>query len=299
MSFLTDPLRSAVSSLLRDVAAGIVLPRYRSLKAGQAIEKSPGEIVTIADLEAEVALYDGLAKLDTFARIIGEEAVERDAELLDGLSNGAVWLVDPVDGTKNFARGSGPFGMMIALVVDGRTEHGWLYCPITDRMCYASRSQGAWINDDRVKARPSGAARPIAALATQFLEPDLRRSVEDKASDTYQLELIPGCAAEHYPRNVLGTYDVSLFQRTFPWDHAAGALFLEEAGGKAARWDGSEYKIGDDGFGLLVAASPQLWDQAAELLFNTNSGLPSRFEGLPLHLAALKPASFEGLALTT
>lgn len=299
MSIRIDPLSSAVSALLRDVAARIVLPRYRSLKSDETIEKSPGEIVTIADLEAEIALYEGLSKLDTSARILGEEAVEKDAGLLDGLSNGSVWLIDPVDGTKNFARGSGPFGMMIAHVIDGRVEHGWLYCPVTDRMCHASRSHGAWINGERVMARASGAARPIAALATQFLKPDLRRSLEDRASDTYQLERIPGCAAEHYPRNVLGTYDVSLFQRTLPWDHAAGALFLEEAGGKAARWDGSDYKIGDDGFGLLLAANAQLWDQAAEILFDEQTGLAPSFEGQPLHLPASPPLLSEELALTT
>lgn len=298
MSFLMDPLGLAVSALLRDVAERIVMPRYRSLKIGEASEKSPGEIVTIADLEAEIVLYEGLTKLDTSARIIGEEAAEKNSALLDDLSNGAVWLIDPIDGTRNFARGSGPFGMMIALVVDGRTEHGWMYCPLTDRMCRASRSHGAWINNEPVKARASGAERPIAALATQFLELDVRRSFEDVARDSYVLEPIPGCAAEHYPRNVLGTYDVSLFQRTFAWDHAAGALFLEEAGGKAARWDGSEYLIGDDGSGLLVAANAQLWDQAAETFFNSSTGLAPRFEGLPLHSAARVPVLFEELALT-
>jgi fructose-1,6-bisphosphatase/inositol monophosphatase family enzyme len=75
---------------------------------------------------------------------------------------------------------------------------------------------------------------------------------------------IPRCAAEQYPRLVLGQNDVSIFERTLPWDHAAGILFLEEAGGKAARIDGSPYRVNDKRRGLIGAATPQLWDQLAE-----------------------------------
>jgi len=81
----------------------------------------------------------------------------------------------------------------------------------------------------------------------------------------YRLVDIPRCAAEQYPRLVLGDNDVSVFERTLPWDHAAGVLFLNEAGGKAARPDGSAYRVDDyDRPGLLGAASPRLWDGLAE-----------------------------------
>lgn len=272
----------AVSALLREVSAAIVMPRYCNLRDGQISEKSPGEVVTIADHEAEEALREGLMRLEGSARIIGEESAGQHPEILDGLDSGAVWIIDPVDGTKNFASGKGPFGMMIAFVVDGQTQGAWLYCPLTDRMCHAARAEGAWINGTPVRARPSGGDRPVASLATQFMSPDLRQSIHKEVERQFVREPIPGCAAEHYPRVVLGTYDVSLFQRTLPWDHAAGALFLEEAGGRAARWNGDTYRIGDGGFGLLVAANPALWDMAAETLFGPDTGLVASFGGLPL-----------------
>ena len=75
---------------------------------------------------------------------------------------------------------------------------------------------------------------------------------------------IPRCAAEQYPRLALGVNDLSVFERTLAWDHAAGVLFLNEAGGKAAREDGSPYRVDDHRRGLIAAASPALWDDWAE-----------------------------------
>ena len=87
----------------------------------------------------------------------------------------------------------------------------------------------------------------------------------DHLAPHYRLVDIPYCAAEQYPRLALGIDDVSLFERTLAWDHAAGALWLNEAGGRAARPDGSAYRVDEWGRpGLLGAASPALWDGLAE-----------------------------------
>lgn len=67
----------------------------------------------------------------------------------------------------------------------------------------------------------------------------------------------------------MGQNDLAFFNRTFAWDHAAGVLFLNEAGGKAARYDGSPYRLDDEKVGLLVAATPALWDWLTELLKDT------------------------------
>ena len=88
-----------------------------------------------------------------------------------------------------------------------------------------------------------------------------------RIGDDYRLVDVPWCAAEQYPRLALGVNDLSLFERTLPWDHAAGALWLNEAGGKCARLDGSSYRVDDwQRKGLLGAASPRLWDAMAERL---------------------------------
>ena len=110
---------------------------------------------------------------------------------------------------------------------------------------------------------------PIAAISLVFMDASRREAVRKQIAPAYQLVDIPFCAAEQYPRLGLGQNDVSIFERTLAWDHAAGALWLEEAGGRAARPDGSPYKVSErDRTGLLGASTPALWDQLAQLYGN-------------------------------
>jgi fructose-1,6-bisphosphatase/inositol monophosphatase family enzyme len=259
-------LDAPVQALIRDVAARIVMPRFRMLDAGQIEEKAPDELVTIADKESEEALIEGLTRLLPESRVIGEEGVSVDASLLDGIGEGVAWIVDPIDGTANFAAGETPFGIMVALVADGVSEAAWLFDPVLNRLCSAGRGQGAFIDGERVTARTSGAALPVAGLSTKYLPPEMREQIEQRAAGKMQCVGIPRCAAEQYPRVVLGTNDLALFWRTHVWDHAPGALILTEAGGRIARFDGTPYAVTQTGKGLLAAATPQMWDEAAAIL---------------------------------
>lgn len=259
------PHADAVAALLREVAAAVVMPRFRALAADEIIEKAPGDLVTVADREAEVRLAEGLARIED-AGIVGEEAAAADPAVLDGIGTGRRWIIDPIDGTGNFAAGRTPFGLMVALVDDGAVEAGWMLDPVTGRLCHAHRGGGAFVGGERIAARTTGRARPVAALATWFMGPEERDATEARAGAVYEIVPIPMCAAEQYPRLCLGENDVSLFKRTLPWDHAPGSLFLSEAGGRVARWDGSDYRIGDGRLGLIATASPALWDEAARVL---------------------------------
>lgn len=261
------PLYEPVAALMREVGEAIIMPRFQTLAAHEIREKTPGDLVTIADAESEVRLGDGLAALLPEATVIGEEAVAADAALLSDLHHGQRWLIDPLDGTMNFSEGKRPFAIMIALIGDGETRAGWILDPVTGRMCHGARGGGAWVNGERVSISPTGEALPVAAIAPYFLPPERQAEIEARASGKLKIVAIPRCAGEQYPRLVLGQNDVTLFERSHPWDHAAGSLFLTEAGGRIARTDGSPYQIWDKRTGLLAAASPALWDEAAAVLF--------------------------------
>jgi fructose-1,6-bisphosphatase/inositol monophosphatase family enzyme len=259
-------LHTPVSDLIRTVARNVVLHHYQQLTAAQIDEKSPGDLVTFADKESERRLSAGLAAILPAASIVGEEAVEADASLIERVNDSIAWIIDPIDGTHNYANGHPPFGMIIALIERGETVAGWLYDPLADRMCHAVRGGGAFINESPMTARESGETLPVAAISTMFIEEPRRSAINQAADGKFRLVDIPRCAAEQYPRLVLGQNDVTLFERTLPWDHAAGVLFVEEAGGKAARLDGSRYLPGDKRTGMIAAASPRLWDEAAAIL---------------------------------
>ncbi|HEX2795269.1 MAG TPA: inositol monophosphatase family protein [Croceicoccus sp.] len=261
---MSHALTGEVAALLRRVAETVVLPRYQSLARHEIVEKSPGDVVTVADRESEAMLAEGLARILPEAAIVGEEAVHADPALADRLGDALCWIVDPIDGTRNFAAGRPPFGLMIALAEKGETKAGWIYDPLQQRLCHAWLGGGAWIGEERIAARATGATPPIAAISMIFMDDAQREHVKANLAPHYRLADIPYCAAEQYPRLALGVNDVSIFERTLAWDHAAGVLWLNEAGGRCARPDGSPYRVDEwERKGMLAAASPALWDELA------------------------------------
>lgn len=263
---LPTSLTTSVADLMRNVAADVILPRYRNLASHEIEEKAKDDLVTIADRESELRLAEGLAALFPEARIVGEEACAADPSLTGQIGQGLVWIIDPIDGTGNFAAGHPPFGVMIALADGGRVEAGWILDPLAGRLCHAARGAGATINGDPFRAIESGEALPVAGISTLYLPGEERNGLLRRAEGKLRMVDIPRCAAEQYPRIALGENDLALFHRTLPWDHAAGALFLEEAGGRVARYDGLPYRVGTDENGLLAAASPMMWERAADIL---------------------------------
>ena len=261
-------LSERVAALMRRVAGDVIVPRFRQLTALEIAEKRPGEIVTSVDRAAERCLHEGLAALGVDARIVGEEAADADPALLEGVGEGLVWLIDPLDGTANYAEGRTPFGMMIALVENGDPVMSWMLDPLSGRLCHAERGKGARCNGQRIQARLSGAFPPRAQLATQFMGRAQHERIHALAALNLEVVPIPRCAAESYPRLTLGIDDVALFQRILPWDHAAGVLFLNEAGGRATHWDGTPYRVGGTSTGILAASSPHLWALAAGTLLD-------------------------------
>jgi fructose-1,6-bisphosphatase/inositol monophosphatase family enzyme len=256
-----------VEAIMRQASQTAIVPRYQSLAESDIVNKAVDDVVTVADKESEAILTGLLVDLLPQADVVGEEAAFADPTIFERLREGLCWIVDPLDGTNNFAAGKPPFGVLVALADGGETIGGWILDCLTGRFCHASAAGGAWIDGERVTARPSGEEPPVAALSTVYMDPEERAQVLAHIAPLYRMVDIPRCAAEQYPRLVLGENDVSVFNRTLPWDHAAGALFLNEAGGRAARLDGTPYRVDEwDRRGLIGAATPRLWDELAERL---------------------------------
>lgn len=258
-------LDAAVQALLREVSQKAILPYYQKLAEHEITAKAADDVVTVADNLSEEILAEGLARIADVP-VVGEEAAFADASVFDRLT-GDCWIVDPLDGTRNFARGKPPFGILVAMAQDGDAHSGWIYDCLTDRFCVAHRGNGAFVNGEQIVARPTGEDQPVAAISLIFMDPARREAVKAAIEGHYRTVDVPYCAAEQYPRLALGVNDLSIFERTLPWDHAAGTLWLNEAGGKCARLDGSPYRVDEwDRKGLLCAASPTLWDEMAERL---------------------------------
>ena len=254
----------AVEAIMREASERAILPRYQSLSAAHIDTKAPDDVVTIADKESEALLAERLAALLPEAAFVGEEGAFADPAVLASLKDRLCWIVDPLDGTNNFAAGKPPFGVIVALADRSETLGGWILDCITGRFCHAGTGAGAWMDGERVIAASSGENPPVAAISLIFLEACRREQIRARIAPHYRLVDIPRCAAEQYPRLVTGINDVSVFERTLPWDHAAGVLFLNEAGGRCARPDGSPYRVDEfERRGLIGASSPALFDELA------------------------------------
>ena len=152
----------AVSRLIREIAEREVLPLFKRLADGDVWEKRPGAVVTVADTRAEAGFDAGLRGLLPGSRVVAEEACEEDPGILAELERpGAVWVVDPIDGTANFAEGDPRFAVMVALVRNGETAAGWIYHPVSGSMSVAERGTGAWRDGARLTA---AAAAPPEAM---------------------------------------------------------------------------------------------------------------------------------------
>ncbi|WP_256177156.1 inositol monophosphatase family protein [Kitasatospora aureofaciens] len=259
-----------VAEILAEAAAEVVEPRFRALATGEVLEKAPGEVVTIADREAEAIIERRLRELLPIP-VVGEEAVAADPSLARALhSEPAVWLVDPVDGTSNFVAGRPEYAVMCSLVRTGQTVASWIWQPATATAYRAELGAGAWRDDVRLTRAPApaDAGKLTGILKSRFLDPDHRRRLEANSSAFGEVSPGRSAAGIEYPDVVEGRFDFILYWRTLPWDHAPGSLLLTEAGGVAARLDGRPYRPeapgGEDG--LLVAADPATWELTRAVL---------------------------------
>src|SRR4030095_3156841 len=107
------PDADRVTRLIQEAAAAEIMPRFRQLAAGDVREKAPGDLVTVADEAVEARLAPALEALLPGSVVVGEEAAAADPNLLNRLfDDQPVWIIDPVDGTSNFAEGRPAFAVM-------------------------------------------------------------------------------------------------------------------------------------------------------------------------------------------
>lgn len=243
----------AVGQAIRRAAAREVVPRFRRLAAGDVNEKSPGDIVTVADLACEVALGESLRRIQDIP-VVGEEATAADPSVAQALSSEpAVWVIDPIDGTSNFAAGSADYAVMVAYVEQGQAQASWIWQPSHNVMASATRGRGAHVNGERVRLpEPKSVGLSVGVVKDRFLPEQMRERVAANAANFGAF--VPGasCAGVDYPSLTNGKVDFLFYWRTLVWDHAPGVLFATEAGASAIRPSGEPYRS-DDETGLLVA----------------------------------------------
>ncbi|HVT50101.1 MAG TPA: inositol monophosphatase [Dongiaceae bacterium] len=268
MATTTIPDPRIVADLIRSIAQVEVLPRFRQLARHEVREKSPGDFVTVADEAMEAALAPKLSALMPGSLLVGEEDSARDVTVMRRLaSHQPVWVIDPVDGTANFAHGREEFAVMLALVEHDQVLAGWIYEPVTDRMSYGIRGGGAF-HDGKPLARPNveNTYRGILAVGIKG-DPALGSRVQKRRERVHQVKSVR-CAGIEYMRLARGEVDFLMFSGTMPWDHAPGAAIIQELGGHISYIDGKGYRPSGalEAGGILAARDRATWDEVYKRL---------------------------------
>ncbi len=271
-------LADQVLTAMQEAAEAAIMPRFRALGEGDVEEKSPGEVVTLADREAERLISQALRSIRRDAVVIGEEATAENPRLLEAVQQGTpVWLVDPIDGTSNFIAGTHKFAVMVAFMDRGVTTHAWIWRPVDGEAWIAERGAGATLNGRSMQIGELDGNResPRGSVRTRFLDEEHQGFVEASASTLGEILPGSGCAGFEYPEIVTGVQDFVLFRRTLPWDHAPGSLILQEAGGIVRRWDGSDYDPGDGKEGIIAARDLETWATVEQKLLQPRHRNPA------------------------
>lgn len=237
------PLDTATEDLLveavRRVAAREIMPRFRALDAGDIDTKAHGDdLVTVADRAAEEGLAAEIATILPDALFVGEESVHADPALLDRMAEAELAVVvDPIDGTGNYASGLTAFGVILAVVAKGETVFGLLYDPVIDDWVLARKGGGAWFGaPGKAPRRLHGRAPRPRAEAQGYLPLFLYRGARHAEIAAGLAELgrtsTLRCSCHEYRQVALGQADFAIQPSAKPWDHAAGCLVVAEAGGR-------------------------------------------------------------------
>jgi fructose-1,6-bisphosphatase/inositol monophosphatase family enzyme len=271
---ITPEQASDIAAMLRDAARAEILPRFRRLAAGDIRAKSgPLDLVTEADEAAERIIAAELSARFPEAMILGEEAAAADPSLLVKMAGAELcFIIDPVDGTANFAAGVPLFGVMVAAVRNGETIAGWIHDPMGDDTVIGLRGEGAWVQapdggrrDCRVSA-PGPVSSMVGAISWGFMPP------ERKARVLPRLARLAGtlnfrCAAHEYRLAATGGAQLLVYNKLMPWDHAAGVLIHAEAGGHSSQIDGTPYSPRKHTGGLVCAPDAASHAEAMQALF--------------------------------
>ncbi len=231
------PLVACAAARVLEVYAGDFTARTKA-------DRSP---VTEADERAEAVILEGLARLTPDWPVVAEEAVARGA--VPRVGDGPFWLVDPLDGTREFVARRGEFTVNVGLVVDGRSVLGVVTAPALATTWYGAAALGAFRQDREgcrpIRVRRADPARLVAVASRSHRDPETdawlaRHGIRETvaAGSSLKFCVIAEGGADVYPR----------FGRTMEWDTAAGQAVLEAAGGRVLTVDGTPLRYAKPGF---------------------------------------------------
>ncbi|MBR7003081.1 MAG: inositol monophosphatase family protein [Neisseriaceae bacterium] len=242
-----------IQDLIRQTTVAEIMPRFLSVGANV---KADGTLVTEADLAAQRVLIDGLQQIINCPALGEEMSAAEQRQLWQNNANG-LWIIDPVDGTTNFASGMPHFAVSVALIQNGESVLGVTFDPLRDEMFYAKKGGGAFLNGTPLPLRRNAChslREAVAAVEVKYLRSGtLANRMQNLSPCRSQRNM--GCSTLDWCYLAAGRFDVFLHGGQKLWDYAAGALIASEAGGQIATLEGDDFWSGKHTFKRSVIAA--------------------------------------------
>jgi fructose-1,6-bisphosphatase/inositol monophosphatase family enzyme len=283
---VTSPIDiDTLARTIQSAAEIEIMPRFRQLGPDDIREKTSAiDLVTEADEAAERFIKAECAEHFPNALFVGEESVAADPALLAKLGDAELAIVvDPIDGTANFATGLPVFGVMAAVVAKGEAVAGVIYDPLGRDFILAERGSGAFLDRkgerSRLRLAEPAPIEDMIAVGSVSLFPESRRRAIFGNLASFRTTANYRCAAYEYWSMAAGTSHCMFFAKLMPWDHLPGATIVAEAGAHVRRIDGSAYLPKHIDGGLLVTVDEASWEVAHRAVFgagSANRALPGR-----------------------
>lgn len=263
---LSDSDIDFLVATVADAGASEIMPRFRNLSASAISEKTSAvDLVTEADILAEKRITAALLRRFPSAHIVGEEAYDADRSVIPALRDAPLaFVIDPVDGTFNFASGFPAFGTLLAVTVKGETVAGIIHDPVMGDSIVSVKGAGAVLkreNGSEAKMRVAeavGLTDMVGIFSWGHSHPDRRPMIAANMAKT-KMALSLNCSAHEYWLVAAGKLHFIGHEKLMPWDHLAGVLTHQEAGGHTAKLDGTPYRPGDTEGGILSAPDRESW----------------------------------------
>ncbi|KWV58623.1 inositol monophosphatase [Bradyrhizobium macuxiense] len=262
-----------IGQILAEAGRTEIMPWFRRVREIEVRTKTSAfDVVTEADEAAERSISAALLGAFPGAAIIGEEGTSRDPSALDQVGTADLaFIIDPIDGTRNFTCGLPLFGSMVAATMRGEIVFGAIHDPVCNDTAFALRGEGAWLETQGGKRYDLKVAAPVpvkemdAVIGVNFLPEPLRATAAGNLSKLGMSAWLR-CAAHEYRMAASGHCHLLFYNKLMPWDHAAGWLLHREAGGYSAHFDGSPYKPANLTGGLLCAPDEASWHAARQAI---------------------------------
>ena len=248
-----------IKTILTDISKKIIIPKFKNLKDNEIWIKNQNDLVTIVDIQVEDELIKNLNNLLPDSLFVGEEMYSKNPKIVKNyLQKSYCWTIDPIDGTKNFAKGKEKFAIMLALTYEKKILQSWIYKPISEDIISAKFENGSFYNDKKIKIiDDTPINNSVGSISSKYWEDNDFLKIK-RLKNIFKEINSYGCIGFEYVDLSLNKRNFAILSKLSPWDHIPGILILREAGGFDSYFDQGNYQHYLNKKNLIVSSNKNL-----------------------------------------